>query len=112
MEVEKDYNLSVGLRIRSLRENLNMTRDKFSELCDISESFLTAVENGNKGITTKTLYKICKSCNISSDYIVFGRESGFDSDAVIELINSLDEQSKVHALNILAEFAKAIKLKE
>ena len=41
MEFPKDYNLSVGLRIRELREDLDYTREQFSALCDISESFLS-----------------------------------------------------------------------
>ena len=48
MEPDKDYNLLVGLRIREIREAFQMTRAEFSEKCDISESFLAAVESGKK----------------------------------------------------------------
>lgn len=41
----KNYNLTVGLRIREIREAHNMTRAEFSEKCNISDSFLAAVEN-------------------------------------------------------------------
>ena len=46
MEPEKDYNLTVGRRIREVREADRMTRAQFSEKCGISESFLAAVESG------------------------------------------------------------------
>ena len=39
MELKNDYNLTVGLRIREIREALRMTREQFSEICDISDSF-------------------------------------------------------------------------
>ena len=68
MEPDKDYNLLVGLRIREIREAFQMTRAEFSEKCDISESFLAAVESGKKSITSKTLYKICTALNVSADY--------------------------------------------
>lgn len=48
MEPDKDYNLLVGLRIREIREAFQMTRAEFSEKCDISESFLAAVESGKR----------------------------------------------------------------
>ena len=48
MEPDKDYNLTVGLRIREIREVLNMSREEFSDKCNISSSFLTAVESEKK----------------------------------------------------------------
>lgn len=108
MELDKDYNLAVGLRIREIREVLNMTREQFSEKCDISSSFLSAVESGKKAITSKTLYKICSSCNISADYFIRGNNEGFETDMIIEMINTLDNTSKHHAIRILREYIQAV----
>lgn len=109
MELDKDYNLIVGLRIREIRETLQMTRAAFSEKCDLSESFLAAVESGRKGITSKTVYKICSSANISANYLIFGNDNGFEIDTVIELIKSLDKKSRESAVRILQEYAYAIR---
>lgn len=108
MELDKDFNLTIGLRIREIREAYRMTLAEFSERCDLSESFLTAVEGGRKGITSKTLYKICSTMNVSADYIVFGRDKGFEADAVIEILNTLDEHSREGAVRILREYADSI----
>lgn len=108
MELDKDYNLMVGLRIREVRELLNMTREQFSEKCDISCSFLGAVENGKKAITSKTLYKICSSANISADYIIFGKKEGFETDLVLEMLRTMDPVSKGYAVNILREFIESV----
>lgn len=108
MGLEKDYNLTVGLRIREVREVLNMTREQFSEKCDISSSFLSAVESGKKAVTSKTLYKICSSCNISADYFIRGKKEGFETDMVIEMIHSMDSKSREHAIRILREYVQAI----
>ena len=67
--VKDELNITVGARIRTIRENMGYTRERFSDLCDISDSFLSDVERGNKSLTTKTLYKICSSTNASADYI-------------------------------------------
>jgi len=108
LEIDKDYNLTVGLRIREIREAFHMTRATFSEKCDISESFLTAVESGQKGVTSKTLYKICTATNVSADYFVRGKDQGFEADTVLELINTMDKRSRESAVRILQEYAHAI----
>ena len=85
-----------------------MTRAEFSEKCDISDSFLAAVENGKKSITSKTLYKICTSLDISADYFIRGNQHGFESDMIIELVNSMDKYPKEAALRILREYVGVV----
>ncbi len=109
MEPDKDYNLTVGLRIREIRESLNMTRAEFSEKCSISESFLTAVENGKKSVTSKTLYKICTAIDISADYFIRGNREGFEIDTILELLHSLDKDCRESALKILREYVNIIR---
>lgn len=108
MELDKDFNLTVGLRIREVREAFQMTQAQFSEMCDISESFLVAVENGKKSITSKTLYKICTSTNVSADYFIRGKDNGFEADTIIELISSMDKRPREGALRILREYVDII----
>lgn len=108
IEIDKDYNLTVGLRIREVREVLNMTREEFSEKCDISSSFLAAVENGKKAITSKTLFKICSTLNISADYIIRGNTEGFEIDMILEMLHSIPPQSREYAIRILREYINAI----
>lgn len=110
MEPDKDYNLIVGLRIREVREAFQMTRAKFSEQCDISESFLAAVESGKKSVTSKTLYKICSSMNVSADYFIRGNDQGFETDTLLELINSMDKRARESAVRILQEYVTIINL--
>lgn len=101
--MEKDYNLIVGLRIREIRESMHLSREKFSEKCDISTSFLADIERGKKSLTAKTVYKICTACNISADYIILGHKEGFDRDAGIEILNSFNNEQLGHIVNILYE---------
>lgn len=103
MVMDKDYNLMVGLRIREIRETMYLSREKFSEKCDISTSFLSDVERGKKSLTAKTIFKICTACNISADYIVLGHKKGFDKDIGIEVLNSFNEEQLEHIVKILTE---------
>ena len=85
-----------------------MTRAEFSEKCDISESFLAAVESGKKSITSKTLYKICTALNVSADYFILGKNNDFKTDTALELLNSLDDFSRESAMQILNQYVIAI----
>ena len=39
--------LIIGSRIRTIRESMSLTREQFSELIDISSSFLSQIESCN-----------------------------------------------------------------
>lgn len=112
--MKKDaLNVSVGQRIRQVRENMGYTRESFSELCDISDSFLSDVERGNKSLTTKTLYKICSASHASADYILMGThfESTHNNPAIDSILSTLSVMSQEqcqHAANILNEYFLAV----
>lgn len=108
MDIDKDFNLTIGLRIRELRESLGLSREAFSEKCDLSASFLAAVESGTKGITAKTVYKICNAANVSADYIINGHDQGFETDIVIEHLSTMDVPYRKYAIRLLTEYCNAI----
>ena len=64
-------NIIVGERIRKIREDLKMNRERFSEMIDISDVFLG---------------KIVKFTGLSADFILFGDES---SNTTIAKINRI-----------------------
>lgn len=68
-------NIEIGERIRKIREDLKMSREKFSEMIDISDVFLGQLERGERSLSTKTLVKIVSFTGISSDFILFGLET-------------------------------------
>ena len=68
-------NIAIGERIREIRKSLNMNRDKFSEIIDISEVFLGQIERGERSLSLKTLKKIVSYSGYSTDYILFGDNS-------------------------------------
>ncbi len=65
----------IGKRVRKQREYLGLTREEFAEKVDISWRFLAEIENGTKGMSADTLYKICTAFDISADHLLLGREN-------------------------------------
>ena len=79
-------NIIIGERIRKIREELKMSREKFSEMIDISDVFLGQIERGERSLSTKTLVKVVKFTGISADFILFGNDS---SNNTISKINRI-----------------------
>ena len=85
--------LIIGKRIRDLRLSHKLTQAQFAELMDISVNFLSEIENGKKGMSQDTLYKLCSKFSVSADYILFGGENNtnnISSSTIIEYANNLD----------------------
>lgn len=68
------YREMIGYRVRKYRESQHLSREKFAEVVHLSSRFITEIENGNKGTSIDSLAKICEACNISADYLIFGKE--------------------------------------
>ena len=81
----------IGKRVRRQRERLDMTREEFAESASISPQFLAEIENGKKGMSADTLYKICSRLQLSADYILLGR------------VNADTYASSKNSLNLLSE---------
>ena len=60
-----DFNEQVGNRIATLRNQKNLSQQKFANEADIERSYLTHVEKGRKNISMKTLKKITAALEIS-----------------------------------------------
>lgn len=108
MELENNYNLMVGLRIREIREANKMTRLQFSEKCGVSESFLTAVECGKKSISSRTLYKICTAMNTSADYFIRGHENGSEADMLMEKAATMNKGFRESLIRIIREYVDVV----
>ncbi len=75
MEAGLELSAQIGQRVQTNRKLNKLTREKLAEMAEISVSFLQQIENGQKSMTTTTLFKVCSALNISADYLLFGREA-------------------------------------
>lgn len=64
----------MGRRIKEARKAKNYTVERFAEIMDLSTQTITNIEAGKKGTSVTTLAKICRNLEISSDYILFGKQ--------------------------------------
>lgn len=82
----------VGKRLRRVRSQKELTREQFAEQVGISPQFLAEIENGKKGMSAETLFKICNRFDLSADYILLGKASSAQlSDPVQTALKSFPE---------------------
>lgn len=62
----------IGARIRSEREKLGLSREKFAEIISLSPFYIGQIERGERNMSVDTLLRISNSLNISTDYILKG----------------------------------------
>ncbi len=98
---------AIGRRIREIRKAKDATQLKFSEEVYITSSFLSEIETGKKGLSCETLYNICETQEVSSDYLLFGEEPEEKkaSDAIIETASALN----VAELSTVISYLDALK---
>lgn len=101
MQDLNNENFLVGERIRCIRESFNMSRDKFSEMIDVSEVFLGQIERGERSLSIKTLRKIVYFSGFSADYILFGNINENDK---ISKINKILGKCSDSTLDFIYEF--------
>jgi len=105
-----DYDAQVGSRIRTARELMGLSRERFAELCDVSDSFLAGVELGKMSPTVRMLNKICVASKLSADYIVSGAApDGTDDErynAVFTLIKTVEPERLQCCTEVLLALVK------
>ena len=104
----EDYNIEVGARITELRRKRGYTREKLSELSDVSVQFLADIEKGRKSMTISTLRKISAALLSTTDYIVNGTTDHDGNQVILSVYNSIPDKNKKQAETILAAFAEAV----
>lgn len=103
-----ELNIEVGARITELRKQRGYTREKLSELADVSVQFLADIEKGRKSMTVATLKRVAAALLVPTDYIVNGTTETGDNDGIVSILNTLSDKNKMQAEKILTVFAEAV----
>lgn len=93
--------VSIGQRIRYLREKNNYSREFFAEKIQISSKFLYEIENGKKGFSVEILLRITRALNISCDYILTGIDKRDVSEEFLKEIYEIPPLQRAYIQEIL-----------
>lgn len=107
MEIDYALRRAVGKRVYDFRDSLGYRQAKFADAIGISVTFLSEIENGRKGMSLDTLYRLCTRYHVSADYFVLGAPlvNDIKSKSIIEMANKMPN----HELDILISYLQALK---
>ena len=94
----------LGERIREERLRLNLTQAQLAEAIDISDTYMGAIERGERSLTLDTLVRLVNRLGVTVDYML--SDSVADSDANImnqfkQIIDQQPLERKQMAINVL-----------
>ena len=69
--------MEIKTRLKAMRKALNLTQKEFSEKLGITQSFLSALELGNRDITGSVLKTLIVIFEVSTDWLITGKGSMF-----------------------------------
>ena len=89
--------VSMGVRIRERREELNITKCRLADMLGNTLKFIGDVESGSRGVSLKNLILLSQILEVSTDYLLFGNCSKASNQVFSNIIESCP-QSKREAL--------------
>ena len=94
----------LGERIREERKRLNLTQAQLAEAIDISDTYMGAIERGERSLTLDTLVRLVNRLGVTVDYMLSDSVSDNDSNIMEQFKQIIDCQPlerKQMAINVL-----------
>lgn len=102
--------VEMGIRVRSRREAIGLSRENLAEQLDVSAQFIADIEYGHKGISIKKLYLLCQILNVTADYILAGgilpEEMDGETSRACEEIMAILHQCDARQLRSIGKIAQ------
>ena len=98
--------LTIGERIKMVRESRHLTKTKFGDTIHISISAVTKIENGQNNPSDQTISLICSCFGINKSWLLTGvgeMECPYDRDAEINRIMQGEDEQKKEIFRMLAD---------
>ncbi|MBD5549137.1 MAG: helix-turn-helix transcriptional regulator [Lachnospiraceae bacterium] len=82
----------LGKRIREERLRLNLTQAQLAESIDISDTYMGAIERGERSLTLDTLVRLVNRLGVTVDYMLSDSVSGNDINIIEQFKQIIDGQ--------------------
>lgn len=108
MRVKKEINIQIGERIKAAREQAGRTQEQLAEAIEVSPQYVSDLERGVVGISIPTLKRLFTCLGVSSDQILFDRQTEAYAAAIGEKCRSLSESQFRMVLDIIDRVLSAV----
>lgn len=84
----------IGKRIQSRRKQQGLTQEQLADRMNVSIQMISNLERGNKAIRIDNLINLCQILDVSTDYILTGKETQDDFHALTARIEALSTANR------------------
>lgn len=84
----------IGKRISERRKLMRLTQEQLAEQMDVSIQMISNLERGVKAIRIDNLIRSSQTLNISTDYILTGKQTADDLVTLANQISQLEESQR------------------
>lgn len=84
----------IGKRIQSRRKQQGLTQEQLADRMNVSIQMISNLERGNKAIRIDNLINLCQILDVSTDYILTGKETQDDFHALTARIEALSQSNR------------------
>lgn len=103
----QDYDyVSVGTRIKNARKAKSFTQEYVAECVDIGCQHISDIERGVCGLSVTTLIKLCRTLEVSADYLLFGKAG---TGLIDGLCGDMDEAQRKFVEDFIALYAESLR---
>lgn len=96
----------IGKRILNRRKQLMLTQEQLADMMNVSIQMVSNLERGNKAIRIDNLINLSNILDVSTDYILTGKENADDIGALGARIAQLSDKDR-RMINCLVEHCLA-----
>ena len=82
----------LGSRIREERLRLHLTQAQLAEAVDISDTYMGAIERGERNLTLDTLVRLANRLGVTIDYLMSDYVSDTDTNIMEQFKQIIDRQ--------------------
>lgn len=97
--------IEMGKRIQNRRKQLALTQEQLAEMMNVSIQMVSNLERGNKAIRIDNLVNLSQILQISTDYILTGKETAEDMNALTARIAQLSTKDR-KMIEMLVEYCQ------
>lgn len=98
----------MGERLTQRRKQLRLTQEELAERADMTTQTISTAETGRKALRPHNIVKLCRTLEISADYLLFGEISGGDTSILSAKVSQLPSEQYRLLEDIINSYIAAV----
>lgn len=98
-----------GARTRKNRLAIGMTKEKFADMINRSENYVSELEKGNSSCSVHTLHQISKALKVTSDNLLYEDNSMYNKEEYSnrEIVKNIVERCSDEEIDVIKDLIVA-----